>query len=524
VTVKRSKVPFFSVVTPVYNTPQGVLDDMIGSVRAQSFPDWELILVDDCSTAEHVRPTLRRAAGRDSRIRVIERPRNGHIVAASNDGIDAAEGQFIALVDHDDLLTPDALDTMAQAIGSYPDVDYLYSDEDKLDEQGVFYDEFRKPQWSPERLRGQMYTGHLSVMRAAVVREVGGFRQGFDGSQDHDLALRVTERARRVVHVPQVLYHWRVVPGSAAGDADAKPYAWEAGRKAVQEHCDRLGLAAVVDFGRVRGTYRLTRTAPVTGLVSVVIPTRGGAGEVHGQQRVFVVEAVRSLLKRRGTARVEVVVVYDEPTPVAVLDELRGIAGDALTLVKYDKPFNYSEKCNLGACMAHGDVLLMLNDDIEVVSDDFVDQMVAPLREPGVGVTGARLLFEDGTLQHAGLVYRQGMPLHAYYAQPADSYGQFACLVVNRECSGLTGACIAFTRATWNRVGGFTETLPVNFNDVDFSLKIAAIGLRQVWLTDTTAYHYESKTRTAVVHSWEIEALHKRWGTDPTHDRYLPGL
>jgi O-antigen biosynthesis protein len=523
-TAKRSKPPFFSVVTPVYNTPQGVLDDMIASVKAQSFTDWELILVDDCSTAAHVRPTLHQASRQDSRIRVIERPENGHIVAASNDGIDAAEGHFIALLDHDDLLAPDALDTMAQMIHSHPDVDYLYSDEDKLNERGEFYDEFRKPEWSPERLRGQMYTGHLSVMRAALVREVGGFRKGFDGSQDHDLALRVTERARRVVHVPEVLYHWRVIPGSAAGDADAKPYAWEAGRKAVQEHCDRLGLAATVDFGRIRGTYRVTRTAELTGLVSVIIPTRGGAGQVHGQKRVFVVEAVRSLLKRRGRVPVEVVVVYDEPTPAEVLDALRVVAGDALTLVKYAKPFNYSEKCNLGASVAHGDVLLMLNDDIEVVSDGFVDQMVAPLLEPGVGVTGARLLFEDGTLQHAGLVYRHGEPVHAYYGAPGDSYGHFACLVVNRECSGLTGACLAFTRETWNRVGGFTETLPVNFNDVDFSLKVASLGLRQVWLTDTTAYHYESKTRNAVVHAWEIEALHKRWGTYPALDLYLPGL
>lgn len=523
-TVQRSEVPLFSVVTPVYNTPQGALDGMIASVKAQSFPDWELILVDDCSTAGHVRQTLHLAARDDSRIHVIERPQNGHIVAASNDGIDASKGYFIALLDHDDLLAPNALEKMAQAIRSHPDVDYLYSDEDKLDERGVFYDEFRKPEWSPERLRGQMYTGHLSVLRAALVREVGGFREGFDGSQDHDLVLRVTERARHVVHVPEVLYHWRVVPGSTAGDTDAKPYAWEAGRKAVQEHCDRSGLAVAVDLGPVPGTYRLTRTAEITGLVSVIIPTRGGRGEVHGQERVFAVEAVRSLLKHRGRVPVEVVVVYDEPTPVEVLDELRMVAGDALTLVKYSKPFNYSEKCNLGASVAHGDVLFMLNDDIEVVSNDFVRHMVAPLLEPGVGLTGARLLFEDGTLQHAGVLYRQGMPGHAYYAEAGDSYGQFASLLINRECSGLTGACIAFTRATWNRVGGFTESLPLNFNDVDFSLKIAALGLRRLWLTDTTAFHYESKTRVAVVHSWELEALHKRWGTDPERDFYLPGL
>ena len=204
--------PFFSVVTPVYNTPIDVLDATIESVVQQTFEDWELILVDDASTDLCVRETLRAAAAADRRIRVILRETNGHIVAASNDGIDAARAPYIGLLDHDDLLVPHALDRMREAIDFAPNADYFYSDEDKVDEDGRYYDEFRKPVWSPERLRGQMYTCHFSVLRTSLVREVGGFHEGFDGSQDHDLVLRVTERARRVVHVPEVLYHWRVGP------------------------------------------------------------------------------------------------------------------------------------------------------------------------------------------------------------------------------------------------------------------------------------------------------------------------
>ncbi len=324
--------PFFSIVTPVYNPPVDVLRLTIESVRAQTFEDWELILVDDASPDDAVRDVLRSAAAEDDRVKVVERPTNGHIVVASNDGIATARGEFLALLDHDDVLVECALEEMRTAIERAPDVDYLYSDEDKVDEDGRFYDEFRKPPWSPERLRGQMYTSHLSVLRTSLVREVGGFREGYDGSQDHDLVLRVTERAARIVHVPKVLYHWRAVEGSAAQDPEAKPYAWLAGQRAVQDHVDRLGIPAVVELGPVPGTYHLTRSIDPSLRLSVVIPTRGGEGLVWGERRVFVVEAVRSVLERGGHDNVEIVVVYDTDTPDAVLEDLRDLAGDKLKL------------------------------------------------------------------------------------------------------------------------------------------------------------------------------------------------
>ncbi|MXG89800.1 glycosyltransferase family 2 protein [Nocardioides flavescens] len=515
--------PFFSIVTPVYQPPTDVLRSMIESVRAQTFQDWELILVDDASPDPQVLATLRGAAASDPRITVVARPENGHIVAASNDGVRAASGEFIVLVDHDDLITPRALQLMHAAIQAEPEADYLYSDEDKIDVNGRRYDTFRKPDWSPERLRGQMYTSHLSVYRTELVRDVGGFRDGYDGSQDHDLALRVSERARRVVHVPEVLYHWRVVQGSAAGDSEAKPYAWLAGQRAVQDQLDRLGIEGTVHRGQVPGTYVVQRRLDPSVRVSVIIPTRGSGGLVWGRRRVFVVEAVRSLLARGGHDNLEIVVVHDTATPLTVLEELEALGAADLRLVPYDQPFNFSEKCNLGVTASYGDVVVLLNDDIEIESDDFLAQLCGPLAESDVGMTGTRLLFADTTVQHAGLVLDRRDMVHAFAGRRNDDPGPFAALLVNRETSGLTAACVALRRETFERVGGFSERLPANFNDVDLSLKIGNEGLRQVWVANAVAFHFESQTRVPVVHDWERDLVLQRWHL-PEQDRYLPFL
>ena len=515
--------PLFSIVTPVYEPPVDVLADTIASVLAQDFEDWEWILVDDCSPTEAVRELIRDHATNDPRIRLVERETNGHIVAASNDGIDAARGEFIVLLDHDDLLTPNALSANATRIEGNEDVDYLYSDEDKVDDEGSLYDEFRKPDWSPERLRGQMYTSHLSVIRTEVVRRVGGFREGYDGSQDHDLALRVGEVARQVVHIPEVLYHWRAVVGSASADINAKPYATIAGANAVQDHMDRLGLAAEVGQGPVPGHYRITRRLDPALRVSIVIPTIGQSDLIWGSRRVMVVEAVRSLLERTSHDNLEVVVVYDEPTPPEVLTELREVAGDKLALVRFTRPFNYSEKMNVGCLRASGDRLVFLNDDVEVISDGWLEQLVAPLNEPDVGLTGARLYFSDATVQHAGHAYAGGHYLHPYRDLPRESYGPFGALIINREASGVTAACAAMRRETFVEIGGFSEALPANFNDVDLCYKVRLAGQRIVYVASVELYHFESRTRERAVHDWERNLVRSRWGI-PLDDPYVPGL
>lgn len=519
-TVQQQREPMFSIITPVYNPPVRVLRATVDSVLAQTCDDWELVLVDDCSPDPSVRTVLRDYAARDPRIRVIERSENGHIVAASNDGLDTARGEFVAFLDHDDLLTPEALAENVEVISRHDDVDYIYSDEDLVRDNGRFTDPFSKPDWSPERLRGQNYCNHFSVIRASLVREVGGLREGFDGSQDHDLVLRVTERARRVEHIAKVLYHWRVIEGSAAGDADAKPYALEAGRRAVQEHLDRTGIDGTVTIGGP-GRYVLRRRLPAERRVSIVIPTRGSSSMIWGRRSVLVTRAVRSALELTAHKNLEIVVVYDEPTPTSVLEELRQIAGDRLVLVPFGEKFNYSRKINLGVLAASGDRLVLLNDDVEVRHGDWLEELVAPLEEPDVGMTGAKLYFASTAIQHAGLAYSRGEYVHPYRFAPESTPGKANELRINREVSGVTGACVGMRRDVYFDAGGLTEQLPESFNDVDLCYKILRLGYRILYMAQCELFHFESQTREPTPKASELGFMRRRWGV-PVRDRYTP--
>lgn len=512
--------PLFTVVTPVYNPSPEVLQDTIASVRRQTFPDWEFVLVDDASPNPAVRDVLQSAARADRRIRVIERAQNGHIVEATNDGLGVASGEYVVLLDHDDILTPNALERVAAHVG--PRVDYLYSDEDKVDEYGRNFDHFAKPPWSPERLLGQMYTCHLSVLRTSLVRQVGCFRKGFEGSQDHDIVLRVTEAAREIVHIPDVLYHWRLVSGSAAADPHAKPYAQIAGQRAVQEALDRRNVDASVDRIEGRpGAYRIVRRLPPERRVSLIIPTRGQEAIVWGERRCLVVEACRSALDCTDHDNVEVVLVYDAVMPSSALDEAKEVCGDRLVLVPYGKPFNFSEKCNLGVLASSGERVVLLNDDVRVRTHGWLEQLVAPLEDPQVGMTGAKLYFADGTIQHAGHAYHHGEYLHPYLGVQGDHPGYMSELVVNREVSGVTAAAAAISRSVYEEVGGLCEELPINFNDVDLSYKVRSRGYRILYISNSELYHFESRTRPRSVEAWEREYVVERWGR-PRLDDYMP--
>ncbi|MET0931153.1 MAG: glycosyltransferase [Aeromicrobium sp.] len=516
-----SAPPFFSIITPVYDTPLDVLDETVSSVLAQTFTDWEWILVDDKSPDDRVAPALRRHADRDPRIKVFSRETNGGIVAASNDAADHASGTFIVLLDHDDLLTSDALRSMSSAIAKNPDtVDYLYSDEDKVHPDGRLTGAFLKPDWSPERLRHQMYTSHLSVLRASLFREVGGFRHGYDGSQDWDLVLRVTERARLIHHVPKILYHWRVIPGSTAAALDAKPYAFEAGVRAIQDHLDRVGIEATVRHRPEVSPYEVIRVPDLTTPTSIIIPTIGSSGRVWGSRRCFVVDAIESVRDHTDHSDLEFIVVYDTATPPDVLATLQSIEGVDVVLVEFRDPFNFSAKCNVGAMHARGDILVFLNDDVQADSEEVIGQLIAPLSDSRVGITGAKLLFESNRVQHAGVEYGSGSIAHTLYKQLHLDVKEPE-LLMNREVSALTGACIAVRSEVFHAVGGFTESLPVNFNDVDFSLKVRREGYHLVWLWNVVLWHFESITRSPEVRHWEKEFIVDRWGKYTTQrERY----
>jgi O-antigen biosynthesis protein len=518
-------VPRFSIVTPVHDPPEPVLRAMLASVRAQAFGDWEHCLVDDGSTAPHVRAVLDEAAAADPRLRVRHRAANGGIVAASNDALALATGEFVVLLDNDDELHPDALRRADEALAATPEADVLYTDEDRIDEAGRHASPFFKPDWSPERLRTQMYTGHMSVLRTALVREVGGFHEGADGAQDWDLVFRVTERARAVVHVPEVLYHWRTLPGSTAGEgAAAKPWAYDAATRVIQAHCDRTGIPAVVERDATYdGVYHLSPRLDEHPLVSIVVPTAGRSREIGPDLVRLVTQAAASIVERTTYPAYELVVVVDGTVEAnaELVDELRTIAGDRLVVVPFTRPFNFSQKCNVGVLASRGEYVLLLNDDIEVVTPSWLERLVMYARLPGMGAVGAKLLFGDGRLQHVGLTFGGPMPAHVYRGYPGDHEGYFCTTLLACNYVAVTGACLLTPRAVFDEAGGLSPRLPLNFNDVDYCLKLRSLGYRVAYDPDTVLVHYEASSRSLAVSDAEREFLLDRWGLVPGHDPYV---
>lgn len=521
--------PRFSIVTPVYETPAGVLRSMLRSVRRQTFRDWEICLVDDASRAPHVGEVLARAARRDPRIRVLRRERNGGIVAASNDALAMARGEFVALLDHDDKLHPEALELVAAALDDEPEADYAYTDEDKIDARGLVHSgPFCKPDWSPERMRTQMYTCHLSVLRRSLVEEVGGFHAEFEGSQDWDLVLRVTERARKVVHVPRILYHWRALETStAAGGVEAKPWAFEAGQRAIQAHCERIDLEATVDRDHeFPGVYHLRPALTREPKVSILIPTNGQRREVRYQQVTLVEHCVRSIVETSTYSNYEIVCVADTGTDPTTLAKLGEIAGERLRVVPYEDEFNFSAKINLGAKNAAGELLLLLNDDMEVITPNWLERMAMYAQHPEIGAVGAQLIWEDGRVQHAGVQFESsGLPGHIFrgFTQHFKGYANNTHLAQN--FLAVTGACLMTRADAFEAVGGLPTELPVNYNDMDYCLKLRSQGLRVVYDPDTVLYHFESSSRSTEVAEWEKELLIERWlpitGRDPSTHPYM---
>jgi GT2 family glycosyltransferase len=514
--------PRFSILTPVYDTPPAVLSAMLDSVRRQTFEDWELCLVDDASPSDHVLPILEAAEREDARIRVTRRDSNGGIVAASNDALTMARGEFAALLDHDDELHPEALAAIDEAVLANPEADYLYTDEDKIDESGRHTGPFFKPDWSPDRLRTQMYTCHLSVLRRTLVEEVGGFDPEFEGSQDWDLILKASERARAIVHVPRILYHWRMLETSAAGGGEsAKPWAFEAGRRAVQAHCERIGLQARVERDVEHpGVYHLEPVLEVRPPVSIVIPTNGQAREVRYREEVLVSHCVRSIVETSTYENYEILVVADTSIPPAVLDELREIGGDRLRLVDYDEPFNFSAKINLGAAQSEGEHLLLLNDDIEVATPAWIERMVMYSMLDEVGAVGGRLLWEDGRLQHVGVGFEGGLPGHPYRGFSGGFKGYVNDVLLARNMLAVTGACLMTRRELFDEVGGLSADLPVNYNDVDYCLKLRARGRRTLYDPDLVMRHFESSSRSSDVQEWEKAYLLEHWLPVTSPDPY----
>lgn len=506
------------ILTPVFNTPIEALDLCINSVLNQENKNWEWWIVDDASTDHEVLSRLEALATSDKRVHFIRRETNGGIAAASQHGLNLVTSEFIALLDHDDELHPEAISSVRAATLSHRDVDYLYTDEDKIDSSGRHYDEFLKPDFSPERLRGQNYCCHLSVFRTQLARDVGGFRQGFDGSQDYDLILRVTEKARRIVHIPKVLYHWRAIDGSTASSADEKPYAYKAAVKALEEHLDRTGIRGnVEDAGH--GYHRIRRELSDYPLVSIVIPTCGTRKVVGGVDTCLVLNTVESIKQLSTYQNVEIVVVADTHTPRYVLSALESLAVEGVKVVLYDRPFNFSDKCNTGFVHSNGDCVLLLNDDVQVISPDWLEWLVGYAQESHVGMVGPMLLFESGHIQSAG--HSNTPSPHNFRAgEYPNQPGDFGILAVTRECSGVTGAAAMLRREVYKEIGGLSVQFPNCFNDVDLAFKLLERGYSILWTPHARLYHFESASRDSTVDKRELDLLLDRWGRLFDQDRF----
>ena len=520
-----------SIVMPTYNTPALYLEAAIESVRAQLYPHWQLCLADDASTQPHVRAVINQYTKLDSRIVAAFREKNGHICAASNTALGLVTGDYVALMDHDDLLAATALYEVAAEIEAHPQAQLLYSDEDKMDLEGHRFEPYFKPDWNPDLFVGQNYLSHLTVYCAAAVREVGGFRNGFEGSQDWDLALRVIETLPEgaIRHIPKILYHWRAIPGSTALVLSEKSYTVDAAYRALTEHFERLHQPVEilpVNGGHWRIRHPVPAEAP---LVSLVIPTKNAVSLLR--------QAITSIVARTAYPNYEIVVVdnsSDDPATLAYFSELSGMTAPRARVVAYPGPFNYSAINNHAVREAAGDLVAFLNNDVEVINADWLNEMVAQALRPGVGAVGAMLYYPLDTVQHAGVVLGLGgVAGHPFKQFPRGNEGQMNRLRLVQNYSAVTAACLVVQKAHFLAVGGFDEEhLAIAFNDVDLCCKLLRAGLRNVWTPYAEFYHHESASRGAedtpakqARFKQEIDYMTATWGELLQNDpAYNPNL
>lgn len=517
--------PRIAVVMPVYNPRPEWLQQAIDSVRQQLYPHWQLCIADDCSSDPNIRSLLEAAMAADSRIQVVFRERNGHISASSNSALELVQAPWVALLDHDDLLPDDALIWVAQAIQEHPDARLLYSDEDKLDPNGKRSGPYFKSGWNPVLMEGQNMFSHLGVYATELMRQVGGFREGYEGSQDYDLVLRCSDRLRpdQIVRIPRVLYHWRVHAESTAAGSKAKPYAQIAAERALVDHFERSGLPLKHLSCLPQGFRAQLQLPDPLPLVSVVVPTRNGLAVLK--------PCLDSLLAKTHYSALEVLVVdngSDDPATLRFLDDLQQ-RDQRVRVLKDPSPFNYSALNNLAVSEAKGELICLLNNDIEVIQSDWLEEMVSQLQRPGVAAVGAKLLFPNRKVQHAGVFLGLGgVAAHGHRGFDGGERGYFGRANLAQEVSAVTAACLLVRRSAWQQVGGLdAEHLAVAFNDVDFCLRLREAGHRIVYTPFAVLLHHESVSRGDDLAPEQVDRfqreeawMHQRWGEQLQNDPY----
>ena len=506
--------PKFSIVVPLYKTDHVFLQEMIDSVKAQTYSNWELCLSDGSGKPSPLEDELKRYTAEDARIKVVSNETPLQISDNTNKALEIVSGDWIAFMDHDDLLTPDALYECVKMMNEVPSTDMIYTDEDKISMDGSdFFQPHFKSDFNIDMLRGTNYFCHFTTVRRDLFEKAGVLNGEFDGAQDYDFVLRCVEHAECVKHVPKVLYHWRAHKDSTAENPESKLYAFEAGARAVQAHYDRVGIPADVESTKYLGIYRSKYRVTEKPLISIIIPNKDHIDDLD--------KCIRSIGDKSTYQNVEYIIVENNSTDKATFTYYEKLQKEnkKVRVVRWDKEFNYSAINNYGVSFAKGDYYLFLNNDTEIINENCLEELMGYCQRKDVGIVGARLFYEDGTIQHAGVIVGiQGVAGHAFAGQAHESPGYFGRAIIAHDCSAVTAACMLVKKEAFDKVHGFDPKLAVAFNDIDFCLKVREAGYLVVYNPYAELYHYESKSRgkedsEKKVRRFmgEIETFHEKW-------------
>ena len=515
-------MPKISIVVPLFNTPEKFLRQMIESVRAQTYANWELCLADGSTSSENLGEIA--ASYGDERIRYRKLEENKGISGNSNEAIQMAAGDYVALLDHDDLIMPHALYSYVALVNEDRDYEFMYSDEDKITEDGKYrFNPFFKPDFAPDTLHTFNYITHFSVFKKSLLDEIGGFEDRFNGAQDFDIILRATEKAKKIGHISDILYHWRISEGSTALSSAAKSYTVEAGRLAVETAYQRLGVKNAHVGSCQYPNYYITRydLPDPKPLISIIIPNRDEKGTLEN--------CITSIKEKSTYPNYEIIIVENNSTEKETFDYYAQLEQDSrIHIVRWDHPFNYSALNNYAASQAKGELLLFLNNDVSVISPDWLEQMAMHAMRPEIGQVGAKLYYPDNTIQHSGIVLKIGpVANHPHKFLSRFDIGYFGLLVATHNVSSVTAACAMMRASVFHEVGGFDERFTVAYNDVDLSLKVREKGYYILWTPFAELYHNESKTRGLETTSEKMERLDReaalwlsKWDEKYPYDPY----
>ena len=529
-TMSFSYKPIISIVTPTYNSQINFLQKAYQSLKAQVYSNWEWCIADDFSSNAKVRDWISATAKEDQRVKFVFRKENGHISLCSNDAIRIAKGEFIVLLDHDDELAPEALYEVVLYLQKQPDIDFFYSDEDKISESGKFCEPHFKPDYCSDNLLSRNYITHMACIRTSLINSIGGFREGFEGSQDYDLFLRIVEQTNKIVHFPKVLYHWRMHKGSVAKMESGKEYAFEAGVKAVNEALQRRGERGIATrMEGLPGYYSVRYKIVNHPKVSIIIPTK--------DQTSVLKKCIDSIINISTYNKYELIVINNnstDPDFFHLMKEYEEQLEEQFRCINVPIPFNYSKLINIGAEVASGDYLLLLNNDTEVITPDWIEAMLEQAQRNQIGAVGVKLLYPNKTIQHAGVVIGLGgVAGHTFIGKERDDFGYYFYIQAINNYSSVTAACLMINKNKFNEVGGFEVELAVEYNDVDFCLKMKKAGYDNIYLPHVELFHYESLTRghphkskeSYERHVHEIGIFKEKWSNYIQHDPcYSPNL